>query len=295
VPPSYHLPRDTAALRDLLRAAREEAAASSASPALLGPEAWIRKSAGHRGVEAFDPVKWLEWAEHSEANKKASRAERREAAAGPPSDPRSSKPTVVQRRIFSPRLEGHVFDFSMYVLITSVLPVRLYLFDAASLRLTPRGDCAGLPDELSDPACFVIADTYLEGWSHEALRPLYADGDYNSLNVVRHLLHRAGHNVSQLIPHIKRAVVDTFVPLLVHEVEPYLRSKGFSEAAMRGKFFGLYRADMVLDQSLKPWIIEVSEAAREVGAAANSRQGALRGRRGLPCMYLLRGYLALSR
>jgi hypothetical protein len=67
-----------------------------------------------------------------------------------------------------------------------------------------------------------------------------------------------GHDVSALIPNMRRAVLETFVPLFVREVAPAASKLPLAPGSLSGRLFALYRADMVLDSSLKPWIIEVN-------------------------------------
>jgi hypothetical protein len=68
---------------------------------------------------------------------------------------------------------------------------RIYILDLANLRLSPRGDCEGLPEELTDPACFVIGDEFVQAAEQPRVKTLIDQG-FNSINAVRALLHEAG-------------------------------------------------------------------------------------------------------
>ncbi|KAI8810395.1 tubulin-tyrosine ligase/Tubulin polyglutamylase, partial [Cladochytrium replicatum] len=154
--------------------------------------------------------------------------------------------TIVQRYISDPYLiDGYKFDLRCYVAVKSYNPLQVYICEEGLVRFaTSRYDMMVLSNRFS----------HLTNTSINKLSPHLNDekghigsGCKWSLSKLRWYLKESGVPFDQVWQRIKGLSVLTLLPIstLVPEF-------------CRNKCFELYGFDIVLDSSLKPWLVEVN-------------------------------------
>jgi hypothetical protein len=212
VPPSYELPKETAVLRMFLRNmdTKKKSGKPSAVAVLnndfMAADQWLKKYDDGR-IEPFDPAAWLE-TEGGEALGGGGAGGMAEAAAA--GDSSASAAMVVQKRLWPPPIEGHVWELGVFVLITSVNPLRAYWHEEALPRLSLRA-CAGedggggndtaaaraaagydlSAEEFRD--CFVVTDEmHLPFWKEPTLAALGSEKRLSPVQALRGYLKDKG-------------------------------------------------------------------------------------------------------
>ena len=199
-------------------------------------------------------------------------------------DPR--EPQVVQRYISRPLLiDGLKFDLRVYVLVTSVRPLRAFLFQEGLVRLATspyvapsQGNLSHVTMHLTNysinkhAAGFVGADAEAGG----------AGGSKRTLRWFRRWLGEQGHNAEEVwasIGHMLTKMLLAAQPKLAHvyrsvagphgsrvDIPAGLRwgaqvagmkpSQSFTSSAC----FEVLGCDIMLDDALRPWLIEVNHS-----------------------------------
>ena len=161
---------------------------------------------------------------------------------------------IVQRYVMNPFLiTGRKFDMRLYVLVTSLCPLRIYIHESGLARFaTHEYDTGKSPSDLhmhltnysvnKKDESFVAAN---EGES--------VQNSKWSLKFLLHYLDTIGVNSKDVMKDVERAVVMTFLAGMT-EV------KGFHNRYVlhRHTSCELYGVDVLLDSNLKPHIIEVN-------------------------------------
>lgn len=147
-------------------------------------------------------------------------------------------------------IDGHKFDMSSYVLITSVNPLRVYFYARDSIfRICP------LPYDANDTENMdrhIITPTQLLAFDFPALKKYM---DHNYLPKSAFELYFAKHGVDsnkiyEQAENIVREIILEREHFLVKAVEKY---------PSKFSFFELIRVDMMLDKNLKLHVIEMNQ------------------------------------
>lgn len=186
---------------------------------------WVRKNEGHKGVQAVTPES--------------------EAVANIKNN------TLVQQLIRPVLISGRSWDFGIYVAITSSHPFRAYVYHDIVLRFCP----AQYVDPVVDPAnvnAYVVGDHYTAPWEFPPCKK-HLDQGKTYMQALTAVLKEQGHDVEDLIPQLKVRILE-----LLLKMQPKL--KGVSDGYTHGasSFFAMYRFDFMLDQQLRPYIMEVN-------------------------------------
>lgn len=92
-------------------------------------------------------------------------------------------------------IEGHKFDFGIYVLISSIDPLRVYYYNKNTLiRLCEK---KYNPDDYSDVDSYVISDACLFPWDFDALS-VYYNQTYTYKEAMNAYLTKKGYDVSRI-------------------------------------------------------------------------------------------------
>lgn len=92
-------------------------------------------------------------------------------------------------------IEGHKFDFGIYVLISSIDPLRVYYYNKNTLiRLCEK---KYNPDDYSDVDSYVISDACLFPWDVDALA-VYYNQTYTYKEALNAYLTKKGYDVSRI-------------------------------------------------------------------------------------------------
>lgn len=186
---------------------------------------WVRKNEGHKGVQAVIPES--------------------EAVAGLKNN------TLVQQLIRPVLISGRSWDFGIYVAITSSHPLRVYVYDDIVLRFCP----AQYVDPVVDPAnvnAYVVGDHYTAPWEFPITKK-YMDQGANYMQALQGALREEGHQVDDLIGQLKVRILE-----LLLKMQPKLKGVADSYKHGSSSFFAMYRFDFMLDQQLRPYIMEVN-------------------------------------
>ncbi|KAL3152926.1 Ttll-15p, variant 2 [Trebouxia sp. C0009 RCD-2024] len=186
---------------------------------------WVVKNEGHKGVKAVTP--------ESEAVAKI------------------VNNTLVQQLVRPVLISGRSWDLGVYVAITSSHPLKVYVYNDIVLRFCQ----AKYIDPVVEPEnvnAYVVGDHYTAPWELPATKK-HLDKGLNYLQALQRVLKEQGHAVDDLVPQLKVLILE-----LLLKMQPKL--KGVSDGYTHGasSFFAMYRFDFMLDQHLRPYIMEVN-------------------------------------
>ncbi|XP_073959548.1 uncharacterized protein isoform X3 [Choristoneura fumiferana] len=166
------------------------------------------------------------------------------------------RPVVVQRYVSKPYLiNGSKFDMRLYVLVTSVHPLRIYLFKDGLARFAS----VKYNDELAS-----LNDRYmhLTNYSINRLSKNYTpnedfaacEGHKWTLQTLFHYLKNdKGVDTDALWDSMKDLVVKTII-----SGEASISSLTKANITSRYNCYELFGVDVLLDEDLKPWLLEVN-------------------------------------
>ncbi len=193
---------------------------------------WVRKNTGHRGVVVTDP---------QEA--------KRYVDTGPKED------IFIQRFVHPPHLiEGRKWDIGVYVLVTSLRPLRVYFYDDLLVRFCKEPFPAVLDASRVDT--YVIADDYTSPWDLDKFQRYKNSSTSN----VKQWMDRY---FAQMQPdldwpsHLERHTTTAIKKVIEHDVEAMLEACEPWPDKSR-QFFELFRFDFVFDHRLNPFLMEAN-------------------------------------
>lgn len=193
---------------------------------------WVRKNTGHRGVVVTSP------------------AEATRFVAG---DPRAD--IFVQRFVHPPHLiEGRKWDVGVYVLVTSLEPLRVYRYDDLLVRFCRQPWPEQLAAELVDT--YVIADDYTSPWDFDRFQRFRDSGTATVRQWMDRYFaatqpaldwpaHLAQHTAAAI-----RQVIRRDLDAMIAACEPFPDKSR--------QFFEIYRFDFVFDDKLNPFLMEAN-------------------------------------
>merc|ERR1712166_442048 len=154
---------------------------------------------------------------------------------------------VIQRYVDRPLLiQGYKFDLRIYVLVTSVHPLEVYIYKEGLTRFSSKKyDMSTLDDVYSHLTNTSINKHVTSGMSGDR-KAAIGGGCKWSLKQLREYTQQAGGNWERMWQRIKNVCVLTTM-LLVQSVP-----KGTDAC------FELYGVDVIIDDQLKPWVLEVN-------------------------------------
>eukprot|EP01024_Parvocaulis_polyphysoides_P028051 TRINITY_DN2536_c0_g1_i1.p1 TRINITY_DN2536_c0_g1~~TRINITY_DN2536_c0_g1_i1.p1 ORF type:complete len:282 (+),score=20.15 TRINITY_DN2536_c0_g1_i1:63-908(+) len=159
---------------------------------------------------------------------------------------------IIQQLIRPLLIDGRMWDIGLYVAITSVNPLRAYIYDNVLLRHCTQNYTDDI--ENAKRSQYVVQDDYSPPWSFPSLRNYFTWG-FSTLNVLRaHLTDReldADWVWFEMQKQIVRVLID---------IQPTLVK--FSKKYPHGdkNFFSLYRFDFIIDEQFVPWMTEVNQS-----------------------------------
>lgn len=164
--------------------------------------------------------------------------------------------SVVSRYVDNPLLiQGYKFDLRIYVLVTSFEPLRAYIYREGLTRFASSEysvEEEHLQDKYRHLTNYSInkkADAFVEN------RRLKADnvGHKWSLSALNKHLKCIGINSDLMWNRIMDLIVKTLL-----SVQPTIASKTRERAPYSSNCFELYGFDVLVDEDLKPWLLEVN-------------------------------------
>ena len=170
--------------------------------------------------------------------------------------PKRSKNIVVQRYLTNPFLiEGLKFDLRLYVLLTSVDPLRIYLYDDGLVRFATQ-EFSMKPRFLSDQFRH-LTNFSVNKYNPEFLHNEEADEFYGHKRSFQSLLKYLADrkfNTENLLEEIKDIILKTIMTGYDGMVEAF-------KDTVRSDYncYKLFGADVILDANLKPWVLEFND------------------------------------
>ena len=171
----------------------------------------------------------------------------------------TSRKTLVQRYIRDPHLlDGYKYDLRVYVALTSVDPLRVFLYREGLVRLATEKYADGGADlsrrcmHLTNYSVNVKKAGFTMGSNAVGEDGL---GFKRSLTSLRRRFEADGADFTQVWAQIKEIVVKT---LACAEGRMNVANATRVPGAARRACYELYGFDIMLDARLKPWLIEVN-------------------------------------
>ncbi|CAG9788390.1 unnamed protein product [Diatraea saccharalis] len=163
----------------------------------------------------------------------------------------SSGESFVQEYVQKPYLvDGHKFDIGVYVVLTSVDPLRVYWYKGDVLfRYCP---AKYYPFDAKDLDKYVIGDDYLPTWKVPSLAHPYTALGFGMKSAFDIYAKSKGDNPSKMWQDVQRAISEVFVKKEKHIVEAL---KQFSSP---NNFFELMRFDLVIDEDMRVYLLEAN-------------------------------------
>ena len=170
------------------------------------------------------------------------------------------KKVLIQRYISDPHLlDGYKYDLRVYVVVTSIDPLRVYLYKEGLVRLATEKYSEGGRDLTK--RCM-----HLTNYSVNSKKEKFVMGDCavgqddvgfkRSLSSLRKRFERDGVDFETVIwREIKDVVTKT---LLSVDTNMNVRHKIFIPGSNQNACYELFGFDVMLDSKLKPWLIEVN-------------------------------------
>ena len=167
---------------------------------------------------------------------------------------------VVSRYISNPLLiDGFKFDLRLYVAVTSFEPLRCYMFEEGLARFSTERYQVN-PGGAALKNLFMHLTNYsINKHSAHFVNNTDASTDDHgnkwSLSALRRCLSRNGVNVDSLFQRIDSLIVRTLIG-----VEPSVTAACRRYCTHRNCAFQLFGFDVLIDDTLKPWLLEVNLA-----------------------------------
>ncbi|XP_003740971.1 tubulin polyglutamylase TTLL4 [Galendromus occidentalis] len=158
--------------------------------------------------------------------------------------------TFVQQFIEDPLLvDGHKFDIGVYVVMTSIKPLRVYIYEGdALLRF-----CSKPYDKSSkDLDSYVVGDNYLPTWDVPSLKEFYNRHKLSMKQSLNLHLRQKGLNPDKIWKQINEAVSSVYFEK-IRDIEKVSR-KYFST----DPFFEMVRFDFLVDSQLNAHLLEAN-------------------------------------
>jgi hypothetical protein len=179
-----------------------------------------------------------------------------------PTEAPKMKGILVQRYVYPPHLvSGLKFNFRLYVIVTDIEPLRLYVYDQAMLYFSGEKfeakNTEALASHISNrgytesPRFFPDA---IEWEGHPDAEEV--DRSTRTLSAFMQYLEEEGHDAEQLWSEVKEVIFKSFAAVL-----PAMRRNWKKLAPKASSRYFLPRVtglDVHLDESLKPWLLEVN-------------------------------------
>ncbi|KDO32754.1 hypothetical protein SPRG_02452 [Saprolegnia parasitica CBS 223.65] len=233
IPAQYRLPQDVDEFSAAFRARRDDSHLATKPNDPLYNRRWLLKSQAHRGVRFFSGMEEL--GEHMHTN------------------------DMVAQCIEPLLISGHKFDIGLYVAVTSIDPLRIYM--------------CKLPypvslDNAADLESYVV-DEYLPPWEMPALRDFYTELPSKTREGTSHFavlkkhLDAIGLDADKFEREIYGDVIKIIAGNRAHFIDAertYRRQHRQTQDNIGSNFFEMYRFDFMVEDNGKPWLMEVNQS-----------------------------------
>ncbi|XP_058119655.1 probable tubulin polyglutamylase ttll-15 [Anopheles ziemanni] len=163
----------------------------------------------------------------------------------------NSNDTFIQEFIDDPLLvDGYKFDIGVYTVITSIDPLRVYIYKGDVLfRYCP---VPYYPFNASNVDKYIVGDDYLPTWEVPSLKQYYEKFGFGMKDSFDAYVRSTGQE-----PDVIWQQVEDAIRTLILKKEPLLAAL-LPRYANRKNFFEMMRFDLVVDKQLKVFLMEAN-------------------------------------
>ena len=216
IPLAFDVPEETDAFIDAYRQHPEKL--------------WVRKNRSHRGIRLTSPHETELFLDTS------------------------ADPVMVQEFIHPPHLIcNRKWDMGVYVLLTSLQPIRAYAYNDIVLRFCPKDHREQL--DPADIGSYVVADDYTAPWNLDGFAR-YRDGNRYTVDMLRYCLSQHGSSL-EWTDALPAQCLGAVRAIIEHHAEDMLQHCSEYPGGQQ-QFFELYRFDFVFDEQLNAHLMEVN-------------------------------------
>lgn len=166
---------------------------------------------------------------------------------------------VAQQYIEPFLIDGYKFDLRIYALLTSIEPLRIYIYQEGMARFCTEPYAAPKTSNL-DQVYSHLTNYSLNKKNDNFQQPENAyeanKGSKRSLTSVYKEIEKCGGDISKIqhdIESIIRITIGSVQPFLLNNYNSFISSKD-----EKSRCFEILGFDILLDSSLKPWLLEVN-------------------------------------
>jgi len=165
------------------------------------------------------------------------------------------KKTIVTHYIYNPHLiNGRKYDLRLYLLITGYAPLKIYLFDNGLARFCSEEYDLN-PEKMNDRYIhltnYSINKTSLNFEQNDSVNDEF--GEKWTLSTLKHYFEKNKLNFENVWTKIKDIIIKIVLTVTGMAI-PLVKSFNLSS----GNLFELYGVDILLDENLIPWLMEVN-------------------------------------
>ncbi|XP_048510207.1 tubulin monoglutamylase TTLL4-like [Athalia rosae] len=166
------------------------------------------------------------------------------------------KPVIVQQYLSKPMLIGGAkFDLRLYVLVTSFNPLRVYIYPDGLVRFASvkyRDDINYLSDRFMHLTNYSINKTSSTYTSNDSVDSCTGH-KWTIKSLWSYLKEKENVDVAKIWASVKDIVVKTMI-----SAESSINSLTRANVSSRYCCYELFGVDIILDENLKPWLLEVN-------------------------------------
>eukprot|EP00111_Clytia_hemisphaerica_P009445 TCONS_00027705-protein len=160
---------------------------------------------------------------------------------------------ILQNYIDEPALiEGRKFDLRLYVLVSSIKPLKIFLHGQGMVRLATQTYKPPTNENKDD---FFI---HLTNTTLNKKNKTENSGLTRKLDWYKGHLKEQGHNFEAVLEQVKDVLVKTMLAGHPYMNYSYEKHRPKSESVNGSHCFHLFGVDVILDQQFKPWLIELN-------------------------------------
>lgn len=210
---------------------------SKANPAR---KQWIQKSSSHRGIS-------IETTERVNLNQ---------------------EDTLIQEYMSNPLLiDGKKFDIGIYAVLTSVEPLRVYIYESESLLrfcAKPYLDSQTSHFNSSDLESYVVGDDYTPIWLMPSLLRYYIGTNLSMKQTLNSYLKRLNKDGQQIWGQIEDTIKSVYKSKehhLARMTRMYQTANNYNDTSVEGslnQFFEMVRFDFIVDDQLNVYLMEAN-------------------------------------
>lgn len=153
-------------------------------------------------------------------------------------------------------IDGFKFDLRVYALVTSVDPLRIYIYNEGLTRFATKP--YALPTKSNAANTFMHLTNYSLNKLSESFSKDHEKGSKRTFSSLNRILSMNGYDIQALWNEIDEIVVKTVIsalPVLKHNY-----SASFPRHDVMQACFEILGVDIIIDEHFKPWLLEVNHS-----------------------------------